>query len=50
MSRKIFMKRYDSLEEQFEPALRKAAESLTASGYEESGRLAERLLAMKQKR
>ena len=50
VSRKIFMKRYDSLEEQFEPALRKAAESLTASGYEESGRLAERLLAMKQKR
>ena len=50
VSRKIFMKRYDRLEEQFEPALRKAAGRLTAAGYEETGKLADRLLSMKQRR
>ena len=39
------MKRYDRLEEQFEPALRKAAGRLTAAGYEETGKLADRLLS-----
>ena len=50
VSRNIFMKRYDRLEEAFVPALKQAAEHLTKNGYEESGELAERLLAMKNVR
>ncbi len=48
ISRKIFMKRYDRLAEAFEPALRQAASKLMEAGYEGTGELADRLMAMKR--
>lgn len=50
VSRNIFMKRYDRLADAFRPALQQAAERLENAGYEESGELAGRLLAMKEGR
>ena len=47
LNRKIFMKRFDNLSEQFGPALRTAAGKLTAEGFTGAEELAQRLMENK---